>query len=58
VLAYLAYIANGFTFWTPLRHHGPTTLIMLVPLAVGLVVLARLLRDTQPANEVGILAKG
>ena len=57
-LAYLAYIATGFTFWAPLRNHGPTTLIMLILLAAGFVVLARLPRDTQPAKEVRVFATG
>ena len=55
LLAYLAYIATGFTFWAPLRNHGPTTLIMLILMAAGFVVLARLPRDTQPAKEVARL---
>lgn len=57
-LAYLAYIATGFTFWGPLRNHGPTTLLMLILLAAGFVVLARLLRETQTAKQVRAFASG
>ena len=41
VVALLAYIATGVSFWEPLRNHGPTTLVMLTLVAAGFVVLAR-----------------
>jgi hypothetical protein len=55
-LAYLAYIATGFTFWAPLRNHGPTTLIMLILMGAGFIVLARLPRNTRPVKDVRVFA--
>jgi hypothetical protein len=48
VLAWLAFLATQLSLWTPLRHHGPTTLVMLALVAAGFVAFARLPRTTRP----------
>jgi len=45
VAALCAYIATGVTLWAPLRHHGPSTIVMLVLIAAGFVVLGNLPRN-------------
>lgn len=49
--ATLAYVATGVELWPALRHHGPTTVVMLVLIAAGIVVLGRIdrTRESGPA---------